>query len=257
MTQQSLGIIGCGAFGAFMVPHMTAHYDVSIYDTSDVSALAQAHGVKIRSLAEVAASDIVVLAVPVQKMEPVLETIAPHVKAGALVIDVASVKIKPTQFMERVLPAHTSIVGTHPLFGPQSGKNGIAGLNIAVCNVRGDRMAGVVAFLRGQLKLNVIETTAENHDRELAYVHGLTHMLGKVIVSLNLPKFSMTTKTYELIDQAVEFIRYDSDELFKAIERENPFTVEAKKSFFAAARNLEEALEGAAIPNQSADKQKS
>jgi len=33
-----------------------------------------------------------------------------------------------------------------------------------------------------------------------------------------------------------------SDELFKAIERENPFTAEAKQAFFAAARRLEEKL---------------
>ena len=95
-----------------------------------------------------------------------------------------------------------------------------------------------------KLGLQVFQVTPEEHDRELAYVHGLTHMLGKVIVALDLPKFRMTTKTYELIDQAVDYIRYDSDELFQAIERENPFAETAKKSFFAAARKLEEKLSG-------------
>jgi prephenate dehydrogenase len=145
--------------------------------------------------------------------------------------------------MKKTLPDHVAIVGTHPLFGPQSGKNGIKGLNVAVCNVRGDRAAGVAAFLRDTLKLNVFETTAEDHDRQLAYVQGLTHLLAKVVVSLDLPEFQLTTKTYDLMTEMVGMIRYDSDELFKAIERENPFTVEAKKSFFAAARKLEEALE--------------
>ena len=243
MTQQSLGIIGVGAFGAFMLPHVAPHYDVSIHDAADVSALAKQHGVKAASLAEVAACDVVVLAVPIQKMEAVLQSIAPHLKRDALVIDVASVKIKPTEMMQRLLPEHAAIVGTHPLFGPQSGKNGIESLNVAVCNVRGNRAAGVVAFLRDQLKLKVYETTPEDHDRQLAYVQGLTHLLAKVIVSLDLPNFQLTTKTYDLLSQMVGHVRYDSDELFKAIERENPFTAEAKKSFFAAARNLEEALE--------------
>lgn len=238
-----MGIIGVGAFGAFMLPHFTPHYDVVVHDASDVSALAKKHGVKAVDLSEAAKQDIVVLAVPVQRMEPVLKAIAQHLKQGALVIDVASVKLKPTEMMQKILPPHVSIVGTHPLFGPQSGKNGIAGLNIAVCNVRGSRAAGVVSFFRDELKLNVTETTAEDHDRQLAYVQGLTHLLGKVVVSLDLPEFKLTTKTYDLMMQMVGMIRYDSDELFKAIERENPFTAEAKKSFFAAARKLEETLE--------------
>jgi prephenate dehydrogenase len=96
------------------------------------------------------------------------------------------------------------------------------------------------------LKLNVIETTPEDHDRQLAYVQGLTHLLAKVVIALDLPEFQLTTKTYDLMAQMVAMVRYDSDELFKAIERENPFTVEAKKAFFAAARRLEEALENSA-----------
>lgn len=243
MTQQSLGIVGVGAFGAFMLPHVAPHYDVSIHDTADVSALARQHKVKAAGLKNIAASDIVVLAVPVQKMEAVLKEIAPHLKPGALVVDVASVKIKPTDLMKKILPDHVAIVGTHPLFGPQSGKDGIKGLNVAVCNVRGERSKGVSAFLRDVLKLSVFETTPEDHDRQLAYVQGLTHLLAKVVVSLDLPEFQLTTKTYDLMTEMIGMVRYDSDELFKAIERENPFTVEAKKSFFAAARKLEEALE--------------
>lgn len=238
----SLGLIGVGAFGAFALGHLKPHFDITIHDAADVSALAARLGVKAGSLADAAACDIVVIAVPVQRMEPVLRAVAPHIKNGAMVVDVASVKIKPTEMMKRILPAHASIVGAHPLFGPQSGQYGIEGLNVAVCNVRGDRSKCVVAFLRDNLKLNVFETTPEDHDRQLAYVQGLTHLLAKVVVSLDLPEFQLTTKTYDLMTQMIGMVRYDSDELFKAIERENPFTAEAKKAFFAAARNLEETL---------------
>ena len=46
----------------------------------------------------------------------------------------------------------------------------------------------------------------------------------------------------ERMAEMVDMVRYDSDELFKAIERENPFTAEAKQAFFTAARRLEEKL---------------
>ena len=144
--------------------------------------------------------------------------------------------------MLEILPPHISIVGTHPLFGPQSGKNGIAGLNIAVCEVRGNCGNAVASFCSEKLGLKVFQVTPEEHDHEAAYVQGLTHMIAKMLVSLDLPQFKMTTKTYELIDRAVDFVRYDSDELFRTIERENPFVEETKKSFFAAARKLEKKL---------------
>ena len=214
-----------------------------IHDLADVSDLAARYSAEKVDLATVAASDIVLVAVPVQKMEEALKSLAPHLGKNALVIDVASVKIKPTEMMRKILPEHVAIVGTHPLFGPQSGKSGVEGLNVAVCDVRGGRGACVAAFLRDVLKLSVFETTPEDHDRQLAYVQGLTHLLAKVVVSLDLPEFRLTTKTYDLMMQMVGMVRYDSDELFKAIERENPFTAEAKKQFFSAARKLEENLE--------------
>lgn len=245
MNKKSLGIIGVGAFGAFMARHLAPHFDLVLHDTAhDVSTLAQECHATACDLRNAATCDIVVLAVPVQKLEQVLRDIAPLVKPGTLVCDVGSVKVKPTEAMLKILPDHVDIVGTHPLFGPQSGKNGITGFNVAVCNVRGERAGCVVDFLADVLNLNVHLATPEEHDKELAYVQGLTHLIAKVIVALDLPKFKFTTKTYEYMEQMVEMVRYDSDDLFKAIERENPFSAEAKHAFFTAARRLEDRLKG-------------
>ena len=242
MPKDSLGLIGVGAFGAFAVPHLAPHFDLVLHDRRDVSDLAQKHKGVAGTLDEAAACDVVMLAVPVQQMESVLRAIAPHLKSGALVIDVASVKIKPTEWMKSILPAHVDVVGLHPLFGPQSGSGGIADLNIVVCNVRGERGEAVQTFLKDDLGLNVFATTPEDHDRQLAYVQGLTHLIAKVVVAMDLPEFGLTTKTFDYMKQMVEMVRYDSDDLFKAIERENPFTAEAKESFFNAARKLEDKL---------------
>lgn len=241
--KQTLGIIGVGAFGAFMAKHLAPHFDLILFDANKTAKkTAEKFGTFTKDLRKIASCDIVVISVPVQKMETVLKDIAPLVKPGALVLDVGSVKIKPTQLMKKILPEHVDIIGTHPLFGPQTGKHGIKGLNIVVANIRGKRAACVSAFLKKKLKLTVHMATPQEHDKELAYVQGLTHLLMKVVVSLDLPKFRFTTKTYEYLEQMVEMIRYDSDELFRAIERENPFSKEAKKKFFAAARKLEEKL---------------
>jgi prephenate dehydrogenase len=99
-----------------------------------------------------------------------------------------------------------------------------------------------VRFCAEKLGLRVSEATPEEHDREAAYVQGLTHMLAKIVLSLNLPEMRFPTYTYGLMRQMVEMVRYDSDELFRAIERENPFSEEAKRAFFAAAKELEDKM---------------
>ncbi|MDD3371720.1 MAG: prephenate dehydrogenase/arogenate dehydrogenase family protein [Alphaproteobacteria bacterium] len=243
MEKDSLGLIGAGSFGAFAAQHLAPHFDLVLHDALvDTTVLARELKACSGDLGAAAACDIVVLAVPVQKMHDVLTDIAPLLKTNALVVDVASVKIRPVRTMQSILPASVSIVGTHPLFGPQSGKNGISGLNIAVCDVRGDRGAGVARFCTEKLGLRVTAVTPEEHDREAAYVQGLTHMLGKIVVALDLPPMRFPTKTYELMQQMVEMIRYDSDELFRAIQSENPFSEEAKLAFFTAAKDLEDRL---------------
>jgi len=240
MRKDSLGLIGVGSFGAFAAQHLAKHFEIVLHDPfADVSKLAKKIKAHTGNLKAAASCDIVMLAVPVQKMRAVLAEIAPHLKRNALVIDVASVKIKPCAAMKELLPKNVSIVGTHPLFGPQSGKAGIKGLNIAVCEVRGGQGPCVARFCVAKLGLRVTQVTPEEHDREAAYVQGLTHMLAKIVLSLNLPEMRFPTYTYELMQQMVEMVRYDSDELFRAIERENPFSKEAKKAFFTAAKQLE------------------
>ncbi len=238
--KKSLGVIGVGAFGAFMVPHLTSYFDVKLYDAH--KNLSHELNVPFVTLAEIATCDILILATPLKTFEEILQTISPSLKPGQLVMDVASVKVIPTQIMQNILPEYVDCVGLHPLFGPQSGKNGIAGLNVAVCPVRGARAEAVDRFLREELKLNSFLTTPEDHDEQMAYVQGLTHMISKVFVAMNLPDLTLTTRTFDYLQDMVELVRYDSDELFRTIQNENPYVEVTKTRFFEAVKALEARL---------------
>lgn len=239
----TVGIVGAGAFGQFMAQELAPHVDILLADPrADLPDIATRLGVRSGGLAEAAAAGIVVLAVPVQAMGEAAEAIAPHLPPGALVLDVGSVKVKPARLLSAALPACADIVCTHPLFGPQSARAGLAGLKIAVCPIRGDRTPDVVAFCRDILGLAVIETTAEAHDRELAYVQGVTHLIGKTLLTMDLGPFEQTTVSYDLLREAVGYIAEDSPALFQAIELENPFAPEARKAFFDAVRRVERQL---------------
>jgi len=240
---KTLSLIGVGVFGEFALPHLAPYFRVLVHDTGrDMGEIEAVYNVAAADFSQCAAADIIVLAVPVQSIEAVVKELAPRLRPGTLVIDVASVKVKPASLLRELLPETVDIVCTHPLFGPQSGGRGIAGLKITVCDVRGSRGPHVIRFLEKRLLLDVIEATPVTHDRELAYVQGLTHLIGKILLDLELSGMRQTTKSFELVMEAVELIREDSDQPFRAIEQQNPYLREAHMRFFEAARKLEEKL---------------
>lgn len=227
-------VIGFGAFGRFMASHLRSHFDVRICDSVDRTSEAREANVNATSLADAAQADIIVLAVPVQRLRDLLTELASHLaQRHSLVIDVASVKAKPIALMRDLLPSQTEIIGTHPLFGPQSGKHGIAGLPIAFCPVRAsdERIACVRNFLSKTLQLRVLDVTPEEHDRQMAYVQGLTHLVSRAAAALDLPKTELATVAYKRFAEMSESLAGDSWELFKTIENENPFAAEVRTQF--------------------------
>jgi prephenate dehydrogenase len=225
-----------------MAAHLRPWFDLYAYDP------AGADGVEATDLATVARCGIVVLATPVSQFEPVARQLSPHLRWGTLVLDVGSVKVVPTEIMRRCLPAHVDIVATHPLFGPQSARDGLAGLKIAVCPLRGGRGLRVAAFLRHVLGLTVILTTPEAHDHEAAVVQGLTHLIAKVLVQMEPLPSRMTTRSFDLLVRATEMVRDDAPEVFEAIERANPYSRAVRRRFFDLAADLDQALEGRGEP---------
>ena len=143
------------------------------------------------------------------------------------------------------LPNHVDIVATHPLFGPQSATTGIKGLKIAVCPLQGRRHARLAAFLRKALGLTVIMTTPEDHDQEAAVVQGLTHLIAKVLLRMGPLPTRMTTKSFDLLSEAISMVQHDAPEVFEAIEKANPYSETVRRRFFGLAASLSVELETA------------
>ena len=244
-SRPSLGIIGLGAFGRLMAGHLRPHFQLCAYDPAlPPGPAAGEEGVALDSLAAAAGCATVVLAMPVSRLADTVRAIGPHLQPGALVLDVGSVKVAPAAIMLRGLPGHVGIVATHPLFGPQSARDGIRGLKVVVCPVRGAAGLRVGAFLRRALGLRVIMTTPDAHDRDLAVVQGLTHLIAKVLVQMEPLPERMTTRSFDLLMQGVAMVRHDAPEVFEAIERSNPYAREVRRRFFDLAARLDAELEG-------------
>jgi prephenate dehydrogenase len=242
----SLGIVGFGAFGQLAALHLGEHFEISAYDPSPgLAKVAQQLGVTLSSLHSVSQADVILIAAPVSSFEQVVGEIAVACNPGALIVDVGSVKVIPVEIMRRLLPNHVDIVATHPLFGPQSAGQGIEGLKVAVCPVQGKRHARVAAFLRKSLGLTVILTTPEDHDNETAVVQGLTHLIAKVLLKMGPLPTRMTTKSFDLLSEAISMVQHDAPEVFEAIEKANPYAETVRRRFFDLAAGLSVELEGA------------
>ncbi|WP_425080035.1 prephenate dehydrogenase/arogenate dehydrogenase family protein [Ruegeria denitrificans] len=242
----SLGIVGFGAFGQLAALHLGQHFEISAYDPSpDLAKIAKQLGVRLSSLHSVSQADVILIAAPVSSFEQVVKEVAVACKPGALIVDVGSVKVIPAEIMRRLLPNHVDIVATHPLFGPQSAATGIEGLKIAVCPIQGNRHTRLAAFLRKALGLTVIMTTPEDHDLEAAVVQGLTHLIAKVLLRMGPLPTLMTTKSFDLLSEAISMVQHDAPEVFEAIEKANPYAETVRRQFFDLAASLSVELETA------------
>lgn len=236
---KTLGLIGFGQFGRLAAGVLRDHFDVLVFDHApDTAARAKDLGVAFGSLEAAASREVVVVAVPVVAIREVLVAVAGRLRPGALVIDVGSVKMLPAQWMIELLPAHVDIVATHPLFGPQSvARDGLPGLRLVVCPVRGERHHAVAAFGRS-LGLAVTISTPEEHDQEMAYVQALTHLIGRALVNLGIPDERLATQSYQHLIELCGLIGADTFELFKAIQTQNPFAPQVVRAFVDEARSL-------------------
>lgn len=243
-TGTSIGIIGFGAFGQLIARHIADNFDVFAYDPEPVN-LRRATDLHVRpaTLEQCSGCDVVVIATPVSCFEAVLTTVAQYCRTDALILDVGSVKVAPATLMRRILPDNVNVVATHPLFGPQSAQAGLSGLKIALCPIRGTGHRRLARFLRNTLDLQVIVTSPDEHDREASIVQGLTHLIARVLTNMGPLPSRMTTRSFDLLIEAISMVQHDAPEVFDAIETANPYASDVRQRFFQHAFALKAELD--------------
>lgn len=228
-----MSLIGFGTFGQFMAPHLTPHFEVFAWNRTDYSQVATKLGVKWASIEQALQKEIIIIGTNINYFEIFLSENGAYFNPNALVIDVASVKIKPIELMLKHLPQTCEIIGTHPLFGPQSGKDGIKGLNFVLCPVRTVNESCIYEFLINKLQLNVLLRTPEEHDKQMAYVQALTHFIARAVANMDVPDSDQKTRAYERLLDIKGFLGGDSYDLFKSIENDNPFAETVRERFLS------------------------
>ena len=230
---KTIGIIGAGNFGRFMASHVEKHFTVELFDKSDSED----------QLKKVCASDFVIFAVPFSALDGAIKQAKDLISQETIVCDVTSIKQKPLELLQATFPDN-QILGTHPIFGPQSGKDGIVGLPIVLSNVSCMEKTYSLTkqFLDSKLGLKIIEQTPDQHDKEMAYIQGLAHFIGRALKNLDIKDYETSTFSYHQLVELTDLLKDDSWELFQTIQEGNPYAQEVRDSLRTELNSLEERL---------------
>lgn len=140
--------------------------------------------------AAIAVADLVVLGTPVGAMAAVAAAIGPHLKPGAIVTDVGSVKIAVIRDVEPYLPDGVHFVPGHPIAGtefsgPAAGFAELFEGRWCILTPQAHTDAAAVAKVRALWQAvgsNVEEMEPGHHDRVLAITSHLPHLIAYTIV---------------------------------------------------------------------------
>jgi prephenate dehydrogenase len=241
LNRPLFGIVGLGRFGRLAAAHLRRHGEVVAYDTRNVVPVAVETGIRMVPLREAAQARIVFLCVPIRFVAAALEELAPHLLPRTLVVDACSVKVEPARLMLELLPEWVDVLGTHPLFGPDSAADGIAGLKIVLCPLRRGHARLARRFLEG-LGLTVLIASPEEHDRQIAETQAIVQWIGRGLERIGAGPRQIETTGHTRLLEILRYVSRDSWQLFVDMQNRNPFAAEARQRFITAMREVEEAM---------------
>ena len=232
-------IIGYGRFGKLFYKMLLPYGDVFVIEKKKI---------KRKSVTQINCKDIgmadwVIPAVPISELEKVLKKIGPSLSSGTLVMDVCSVKANPIKWLKKYLSKNIEILGTHPMFGPDSAKTGLQGLQIILCPIRiSSKNLNKIKTIFKKLKLKIIEATPENHDKQAAISLSLVHFIGRGLNSIKIKKQEISSLGFERLLTVNETVTNDTWQLFYDMHKYNPYAEGERKKYIKALKKLENKL---------------
>ncbi|HAZ12017.1 MAG: hypothetical protein A2X86_06800 [Bdellovibrionales bacterium GWA2_49_15] len=240
----NVGIIGMGRLGKLLARAMVRDFKVFVYDTLPLKNEMEKMGATWGDMATIATQDLIIPAVPISEFESVIRQLSPLLKPGSIVADVCSVKEHPAEIMQKYLPAHTSILATHPMFGPDSASDSFFARKLVLCPIRMEeaRYQSIKRYLQEQ-GLTVIETTPAHHDEEISQSLLLAHFIGRGLIEYGAKDLTIDTKGYRRLMRILSTVENDTWQLFVDMNRYNRFAAKSRARFLSALTNIDQKVQ--------------
>ncbi|CAK9173491.1 unnamed protein product [Ilex paraguariensis] len=208
-------------------------------------------------------NDVILLSTSILSLSEVVKSMPfNRLKGQTLFADVLSVKEYPREVLLQTVPQDCDVLCTHPMFGPESGKEGWKDLTFVYDRVRISNEAICRSFLQifqteaqtwAKLTLmppeelqfieinptegcKMLEISCEEHDKLAAQSQFLTHTIGWMLSEMEIGPTSIDTKGFQKLVQVKQSTTKDSFDLFCGLFIHNRFARQE-------VQNLELALE--------------
>ncbi len=181
-------------------------------------------------------ADAILLSVPIDNFEEVVEQVSPYLRPEQVIIDITSIKVFPVETMHKHIKTGLTL-GTHPVFGP--GARSIASQNF-VLTPTNERERTLAQKMRGYLETRgakVTLMTPQEHDEMMAVILGLSHFIALVsadtLVSFDKLKQmeAIGGITYKVLLTLVESVISEDPELYASLQMGLPNMMEIEKLF--------------------------
>lgn len=302
----TIGIIGFGRFGQFIARTFSRHGKIVVTSRSDYTDIANGMGATYVPLDDPDTFlekdlDVIIMAVSILSFESTVKKLVPSLEAyvsktgkGPLLVDVLSVKEHARDVMLKHLPKECDILCTHPMFGPDSGRNGWNNLNFVYEKTRVDKVvfdpdssaggkqdsfldeegqrhsvhedseAHVESMDRVERFLSIWEEegcrmvpmSCKAHDEYAANSQFITHLMGRILGAQGLSMTPIDTKGFESVLQLVDSTTADSFELFYGLYKFNTNSMATIDQLKAALDNVVENLKKLEAEDQEKESQK-
>jgi prephenate dehydrogenase len=164
-------------------------------------------------------ADYVMLCTPTRRTPEIIRLIAKEMKRGTYLIEISSEKAKVVSSLSK-MPAKINPICIHPMFGP--GIKTIKGKNIISIPIKDAKKELTVtkSLFEGA---NFVTIDAIEHDKKIAVILGLTHLMNLVFANIisKDEKMNLTDKmsgtTYRVQKTLAESIMTESPELIETI----------------------------------------
>jgi len=193
-------------------------------------------------------ADAVLISVPIDSFEAVIEQVGPHIRPEQVIIDITSIKVFPVETMHKHIKTGL-VLGTHPMFGP--GTKDIAGQSFVLTPTNNEEQA-LAQKVREYLEARgarIALMTPQEHDEIMSVILGLSHFIAIVsadtllsIDKLRLMK-AVSGSTYKVLLTLVESVISEDPEFYASLQMSLPDMTEIEELFQKSSKTWAELVQ--------------
>ena len=193
-------------------------------------------------------ADAVLLSVPIDNFEEVVEQVCPYTRPEQIIMDITSIKVSPIETMRKHIK--TGLVrGVHPMFGPST--KDIAGQNFVLTPTNKEEQA-LAQKVREYLEArgaSITLMTPQEHDEMMTVILGLSHFIAIVsadtLVSFDKLRLmrAISGTTYRALLTLVESVISEDPELYASLQMSLPSMTGIEELFQKSAKTWAELVQ--------------